>query len=171
MTQMMQNVLSLLFLAWLIGFTVVGWGNSSTTVMLVTAGPARDGAVPVSIGETQPQPMDTGNREAPSMRGMGALFGRVTMGPMSPVGRSADPGASAAVPGARIMISSVHGQEITSVVTEADGGYRLRIPPGIYRIDMPPLTGGRFTKDVPTTVTIAEGQQTRLDIRIDTGVR
>ena len=127
------------------------------------------------IGETQPQQqpqqMDTGNHEAPALKGMGALIGRVTMGPMSPVSRSADPGASAAVPGARIMISSVHGQEITMVVTEADGGYRLRIPPGIYRIDMPPLTGGRFTKDVPTTVTIAEGQQTRLDIRIDTGIR
>jgi len=65
----------------------------------------------------------------------------------------------------------VHGQEFTSVVTEADGGYHLRIPPGIYRIDIPPLTGGRFTKDVPTTVTITEGQQTRLDIRIDTGMR
>jgi hypothetical protein len=57
------------------------------------------------------------------------------------------------------------------MVTEANGDYHLRIPPGIYRIDMSHRTGGRFTKDVPTTVPITEGQQTRLDIRINTGIR
>jgi hypothetical protein len=171
MTQMIHNMLSLLFVAWLMDILVVGWANDPATGTLAGSGLARNEAVPVTIVEGQSQRMDTGNREAPSMRGMGALVGRVTMGPMSPVGRSGDPGASTAVPGARIMISSVQGQEITSVVTEADGGYRLRIAPGSYRIDISPLAGGRFTKDVPATVTIAEGQQTRLDIRIDTGIR
>ena len=168
---MRRNTLSLLFLAWLMGGLVVGRANAPATVTLADAGLARELPAPVTIVAGQPQRMDTGNREAQALRGMGTLVGRVTMGPMSPVGRSGDPDPPAAVPGARIVISSVEGQAITSVVTDKDGGYRVPLPPGSYRIDMSPLDSGRFTKDLPATITITKGQETRLDIRIDTGIR
>jgi hypothetical protein len=168
---MRRNTLSLLFVAWLMGGLVVDRANAPAMVILTDAGLARHLPTAVTTVASQPQRMDTGNREAQALSGLGTLIGRVTMGPMFPVGRSGDPDAPAAVPGARIVISSMDGQEIASAVTDKAGGYRVPLPPGSYRIDMPPLASGGFTKDLPVTVTIATGQETRLDIRIDTGIR
>lgn len=104
-------------------------------------------------------------------RGTGVLTGSVTIGPMSPVEGMGGPGQTP-LPGARIIISDLQGQEITSVVSDEKGVYRISLPPGTYKIKMPVLpSGGRFTKDLPATVTITQGQETRLDIRIDTGIR
>ena len=45
------------------------------------------------------------------------------------------------------------------------------LPPGTYRVEVGPLTGIEFTKDLPATVTVTAGQETRLDVHIDTGLR
>jgi hypothetical protein len=58
-----------------------------------------------------------------------------------------------------------------SVVTGADGRYVAVLPPGSYRVAVTSLTGIEFTKDLPATVTVTAGQETRLDVYIDTGLR
>ncbi len=57
------------------------------------------------------------------------------------------------------------------MVTDAEGAYRISLAPGTYRVTMGPLAGLEFTKDLPATVTITAGQEARLDIHIDTGMR
>ena len=110
-------------------------------------------------------------REVQPQRGIGVLVGRVTSGPMFPVEGISDFRARAPVPGARIIISGLDGHVIKSVQTDDEGGYSISLPPGTYRIEMAPLARTWFTKDLPATVTITEGQESRLDIRIDTGIR
>lgn len=109
---------------------------------------------------------------------MGVLVGRVTMGPMPPIagGGPAPPGpvpggSTAPLPGAKILVLDTTGRKFGSVVTNNQGLYSIKLPPGAYRIGMAPLSGGMFTKDLPAIVTITEGQETRLDILVDTGIR
>jgi len=44
------------------------------------------------------------------------------------------------------------------------------LPPGHYRVKRGETFRGA-TKDLPAPVTVSDGQQTRLDITIDTGIR
>jgi hypothetical protein len=48
-------------------------------------------------------------------------------------------------------------------------GHR-RLPPGRYDVLAGPLPVMQFTKDLPATVVIVPDQETRLDVRIDTGL-
>jgi hypothetical protein len=177
MTGIIRNTARMLLLALLTVIMAVEWANDSTIVTVAGAnvGSARGVPAAFTVVEGKRWPIDrlmeAGTHEAQSVSGMGVLVGRVIVGPLSPVVRSGESGAPVGVPGARIVISRIGGEETTALVTDDHGGFRVPLPPGSYRIDMPPLTGGRFTKDVPATVTITEGQGTRLDIRIDTGIR
>ncbi len=135
-----RHGLSALFLAWVIGANLVACANDPGSA-LQTSG----------------------------AKGVGVIVGRVTIGPLPPVGGSGVLGGPAPVPGARIVVSELNGRAITSVVTDGKGDYRISLPPGTYRVDMAPLRAGR-TKDLPATVTLTEGQEIRLDIFIDTGI-
>ena len=101
--------------------------------------------------------------------GKGTLTGKVTRGPISPIERKDMP-SSVPAPGIKLQILTQEGQEVNSVVTDDEGKYSITLSPWFYRIEMPPLPSG-FTKDLPATVTITENKETRLDIRIDTGIR
>ena len=101
----------------------------------------------------------------------GLLAGLVTRGPLRPVEGPGDIRSSVAVPGARIIVSTLAGQEIQSVTTDDQGAYTVSLPPGTYRVTMVIPAGAGFTKDLPATVTIVAGTKTRLNIRIDTGIR
>jgi carboxypeptidase family protein len=100
----------------------------------------------------------------------GILAGRVTRGPLSPVERPGVPGR-AGVPGAKVIVSTSDGQDVASAMTDAQGRYSIGLPVGTYRVTMAPPGGAGFSKDVPATVSIAEGQETRLDLLIDSGIR
>jgi hypothetical protein len=101
---------------------------------------------------------------------MGTLTGKVTRGPLSPVERPGSRGAEP-VTGFRLIISSLDGRQVASAVTDDQGEYRVNLPPGAYRISSGVLPRGNFTRELPATVTVTEGQERRLDIRIDTGIR
>ena len=107
----------------------------------------------------------------PPAAGMGALTGSVTRWPMSPVQGPGLPPATAPAPGVKLVVYGPGRQEIATVLTDAAGHYRLNLPPGSYLIEMAAEKGRGFTKDLPATVTITQGQETRLNIRIDTGIR
>ena len=102
---------------------------------------------------------------------IGTLTGKVMRGPMCPVERENKSCPPEPASGVKLLILTPAGREINSVVTDSQGVYGISLPPGTYRIEMPPLSGMEFTKDLPTTVIIIEGRERRLDIHIDTGIR
>jgi len=103
--------------------------------------------------------------------GMGALSGRVTLGPVSPVQRPGGPPAMIPAPEVKLLIYGPARQEVAAVVTDADGKFRVDLPPGNYQVEMAPRKGKEFTKDLPKMVTITPGQKMVLNIRLDTGMR
>jgi hypothetical protein len=133
-------------MALLIGLLLAGWGG------LVVMG--SDGDL------TQQQSSTTG-----------VLRGRVTRSPMVPVERIDHPVPPGPVAGARILVSDLVGNQVATVITDEQGEYRVDLPEGSYRVDL--LHVGRFgvTKDLPATVTVRAGQETRLDVGVDSGIR
>jgi hypothetical protein len=107
---------------------------------------------------------------AEAQSGMGVLTGTVSLRPVTPTERPGMP-STAPAPGVRIVVSGPDGREIQSMLTDAAGLYRTSLPPGTYQVMIPQLPRPQRTKDVPATVTISAGQETRLDIQIDTGLR
>ena len=101
----------------------------------------------------------------------GVLSGRVIQYPISPVeGMKIPPSKPAS--GIKLVILTIAGQEINSLVTDNDGQYSIFLPPGSYRVEMSRNNADkRRSKDLPATVIIKEDSETRLDIRIDTGIR
>ena len=103
------------------------------------------------------------------------LVGRVTKGPLPPAGgpyeESTKVRAAAPAAGIQLLIAERDGQGRTSVVTDSRGAYQLCLPAGTYQVTLAPLVSGEFTKDLPATLTMKKGQETRLDIRLDTGMR
>ncbi len=103
--------------------------------------------------------------------GMGLLTGVVTRGPVSPVQGPGLPAGAAPAEGVELVIYGPGRREVATARTDTAGRYRVNLPPGAYLIDLHLEKGRGFTKDLPATVTITPGRETRLDLRIDTGIR
>jgi len=116
-------------------------------------------------------PATAGEQKGKAFSELGVLVGQVTRGPLRPVEREGGPPNAAPVPGVRIKIMGQGAQESRVAVTDQEGHYRLSLPVGTYRVEMGPLPPMQFTKDLPATVTITPGQETRKNILIDTGMR
>ncbi|MDD2903382.1 MAG: carboxypeptidase-like regulatory domain-containing protein [Syntrophales bacterium] len=104
-------------------------------------------------------------------QGNGTLAGQVSLGPLSPVERRGSPPARRPAAGVKLLIFGPEGQETAAVTTDADGQFRVSLPPGPYRLEMAPRKGKEFTKDLPATVNITPGRETRMDIHLDTRMR
>ena len=101
----------------------------------------------------------------------GTLVGRIVRGPIFTIsgpGVPVPPPRPLAV--AELKILNSQGSVAATVRTDADGFYRVTLPPGHYRVEHGETFRGA-TKDLPATVTVMGGQQTRLDVTIDTGIR
>ncbi len=104
--------------------------------------------------------------------GSGVLAGTVTRGPLSGVGGIGASGSSAPVAGARIIASRSGGAaEAKSTSTNTAGQYRVFLPSGTYLVTLDRVDNYLFTKDLPASVTVAEGQTTTLNVLLDTGIR
>jgi hypothetical protein len=107
-------------------------------------------------------------------RPTGTLEGHVTIGPLVPVVRQGEPEPTPApeVYAARqIVVLTRDGQtEVARAQVDAEGDYRVALPPGTYVVDIN-HAGIDRAADLPKTVQISAGQVTRLDIDIDTGIR
>lgn len=110
-------------------------------------------------------------KAGPQSPGKGTLAGRVSLGPISPVEGPGSTPARRPAPGVKLLIYGATGEEITSVTTDAEGQFRVDLLPGAYRLELAPRPGKEFTKDLPATVTITPGRETRLDIHLDTRLR
>jgi hypothetical protein len=101
----------------------------------------------------------------------GTLVGRITRGPTSPVsGPSIKAPPPPPVAGAELKIVDPKGAVVATVRTGGDGRYRLKLPPGNYRVER----GSGFfgtARNLPSMVAISPSGETRLDIWVDTGIR
>lgn len=116
-------------------------------------------------------PAQGGGATRPLPAGMGVLTGRLTRWPTSPVERQGIKSAEAPALGVKLLIYNPARQEIASVITDEAGHYRLPLPPGPYLIELAPGQGRVFSKDLPARVTMTRGQETRLNLHLDTGLR
>lgn len=133
------------------------WGASLTALVL-----AGCGSPPVFY------PSSSGNDAAAQtmpQQSTAVIAGTVSRGPVTPNQPAGHPGA-APVPNARIDVATPDGTAVTSTQTDAQGNFRIAMPPGTYRI----TTASGRSKDLPATVAISPGEEKRLDITIDTGL-
>jgi hypothetical protein len=101
----------------------------------------------------------------------GTLTGRVTRGPMSPVSGPGMPAPQdAPVAGTELNIVDSKGVVVATARSAGDGHYRVAVPPGQYRVERGASFSG-VTKNLPSLVAISPGQETRLDVLVDTGIR
>jgi Carboxypeptidase regulatory-like domain len=101
----------------------------------------------------------------------GVLSGLVTIGPLSPVGGAKESRPPAPYAGAELVISQTAGNRTETAVTGQNGTYRIALPAGTYRVTLAALPDGQFTKDLPASVAIRQGEETRLNVHVDTGIR
>jgi hypothetical protein len=99
----------------------------------------------------------------------GVLMGSVLKGPLTPHEPAHAPERSR-VADARIDITTADHKPVTSVLSDAFGNFKVNLPPGKYQITMHAVHGAR-PRNMPVTVTIAAGEEKRLDIFLDTGLR
>jgi len=104
----------------------------------------------------------------------GTIEGHVTIGPLSPVVRVGEPEPTPSpevYQGREIVIYLEDGKtEFARLKLDAGGNYRAELPVGTYIVDINHL-GIDMSKDLPKVIEIREGEITRLDIDIDTGIR
>jgi hypothetical protein len=110
-------------------------------------------------------------KQVSDVQSSGELVGTVSKGPVLPAVRPGEPLPPAGVGGAEIDIAPINGEPFTSVKTDSNGAFRVKLPVGTYRVTMHSMYGAMFSRDVPTSVTIVAGQQQHLDIHLDTGIR
>jgi hypothetical protein len=125
-------------------------------------------ALPLLVSCGAPtQPSDVAQDGSP---GTGLLTGSVLRGPTTSV---VVPGATSSVPvaGAKVVVSTPGGGEAGSGTTGADGIYRVPLASGTYVVTLTSGASFLFTKDLPATVNVAEGQTTTLNVMLDTGIR
>ena len=146
-------------------------------------GRAQGDVAPPAPGEREaPSPPPApGEQEAPSPQQApttGVLFGSVTT-MLPPTAGPREGGVPGPIPGgssapvavAHVGIAPVGSSHIWWVVTSVDGSFAIRVPAGTYRVTLEARPGMGVARGLPATVTVEAGQQTRLDIHLDTGIR
>ena len=117
-----------------------------------------------SGGPTEPD-------QNPAVRVRGTLLGLVTIGPNCPASQEPCPTPMSAYAARKILVfDEQRTREPLTVDIDVRGIYRISLLRGKYVVDFQGIGLDRST-DVPKTVTIEALSETRLDIRIDTGIR
>jgi hypothetical protein len=131
------------------------------------------GALAVTLSSTE---LISRERVQPGFQTMqqikvGILTGQVMRGPISPL-ETGNESSTLPVGGVQICLSRMNGKLVETVVTDSHGHYEIALPEGRYLVTLPrPLLGSMVVKDLPSEVQIQSGHRTRLDIRLDTGIR
>ena len=100
----------------------------------------------------------------------GTLVGSAIVGPGCPVEIEGEPCGSQPAAGARFVIRGAAGEVIARATAGDDGAFAVSLPPGRYVVELDPR-GVELAKELPAEVGIVGGRETRLDVRIDTGMR
>ena len=116
-----------------------------------------------SGGPTEPDNTDNRIR--------GSLFGLVTIGPNCSPAQEPCPTQPSQYAMRKVLVfDEQRTRQVLSVDIDAHGFYGANLLPGKYVIDIQRI-GMDTSPDVPVTMTITGNRETRLDIRIDTGIR
>jgi hypothetical protein len=70
-----------------------------------------------------------------------------------------------------IIVSSDGKKEIARVTADANGNFRVALPPGDYVLDVKGRRPKGHTRAKPQSFTVASNQTVHVDMNIDTGVR
>jgi len=98
----------------------------------------------------------------------GSLHGVVKRGPITPVCVAEQP-CDEPAKGVTLVFSR-NDHAVGRVVTDDQGGYRLRLPAGLYAVRR--LAAASIDRKLePNHVRVYAGRATRVDFSIDTGIR
>jgi len=114
------------------------------------------------------------NVETGEIKKIGILAGHATVGPICPVERVGQPCPvpKEAYTSRSLIVYQSDGKTIAAQKNfDEQGNYEIELPVGNYIVDIPHQGGLGSAKDLPKQVSIKEGQITKLDIDIDTGIR
>jgi hypothetical protein len=100
--------------------------------------------------------------------GSAQIEGKVRAAPACPVERLGSPCPSRPVPGASVQVLQ-HTSVVATARTDSAGRYRLNVAPGAYTIVATNVGGYRSTAQ--RRVSAVGGQQTTVDLVVDTGIR
>ena len=151
----------------------VGWGDCPAGCIdehVWTYDVAQDGTITVvsESGPPVPQPILEELQAAGNATG---VAGRVTAGPTCPVESPDDPACNPRpVAGAVLVVTGAGGTEVARLVTDATGLFRIGLQPGDYTLEPLPVEGLMGTAS-PVQFTVADGDETFLDVGYDTGIR
>lgn len=105
-------------------------------------------------------------------RAQSGVAGRVHLGPQCPVVTEGDPCEDKPAVGANVTVakqvgdSNAGGEVVARTATDADGGYRVAVPPGRYVVT---AHAGMSCQLMNTGVTA--GAYSKVDVPCDTGIR
>jgi hypothetical protein len=123
-------------------------------------------AVPTTTVPTTTQP----SAEPTAAEGSG-VQGRTTIDGGCPVIRAGTPCPNRPL-SARITVTRSGSDTVIATVTsDADGGFRISLPPGTYLLRPDNLAGARYPAAQPITVTVRSGQFTQVAIAFDSGIQ
>jgi hypothetical protein len=108
----------------------------------------------------------------PVLQTFGRLTGNVTIGPNCPVETQTPcPTPPGAYADRQVQVwDAAHAKLLNNVDIDAQGAYLINLAPGDYIVDLKPHGIDR-SADVPAKITIHANLVTKVDIRIDTGLR
>jgi hypothetical protein len=97
---------------------------------------------------------------------LGSLHGTVMRGPTAPVCRVGTP---CTAPAKHITLYFTRNSKTQSTTTDALGRYRLRLRAGVYSVKTDQRPFG--LRPQPRSATVRAGVDTRVNFKIDTGIR
>jgi len=98
----------------------------------------------------------------------GGISGTVTAGPTCPVETANSPCPPGVWTGT-VRATASDGTDYEAE-TDAQGRYRISVPPGIYEV-IPVLNGPGPPSASPTSVVVTADATSALDLQVDTGIR
>lgn len=96
------------------------------------------------------------------------ISGLTVAGPQCPVQIAGQPCPPKPV-SARVVVEDAAGRQLTAFTSDAQGQFRLPLPPGDYVLVSSGDPGGPFLK--PEPVTVVAGRYVELQLMLDTGIR
>lgn len=101
--------------------------------------------------------------------GTAGIRGRVRLGPMCPVQQANSPCPDRPIE-ADITVTTPDGRRVAAGRSDADGTYRISLPPGSYTV-VAQRVGAAFGSGKPVSVDVPAGTFVHLDLAVDSGIR
>jgi hypothetical protein len=88
-----------------------------------------------------------------------------------PVEHEASPCPEKPVAARITVVLAATGMVLTVVISEADGRFRVGLPPGSYVLNAVNLTGAPYPRSNPVDVVVHSGAYTDITVSFDSGIQ